>query len=71
MLPGKRGAWLIERCGWKGFREGDAGVSEKHALVLVNHGRASSTQIWSLAERIRDSVQGEFGIRLEAEPRTI
>ncbi len=46
-------------------------MSDKHALVLVNHGRANGTQILSLAERIRDSVQGEFGIRLEAEPRTI
>ncbi|MGB9429522.1 MAG: UDP-N-acetylmuramate dehydrogenase [Gammaproteobacteria bacterium] len=64
-------AWLIERCGWKGFREGDAGVSEKHALVLVNHGHATGAQIWSLAQRIRDSVQEKFGIRLEPEPRVV
>ncbi len=64
-------AWLIEQCGWKGFREGDAGVSQKHALVLVNHGHAAGTQIWSLAQRIRDSVQEKFGIRLEPEPRII
>jgi len=64
-------AWLIEQCGWKGFREGDAGVSDKHALVLVNHGQATGAQIWSLAQRIRDSVQGKFGIRLEPEPRII
>ena len=64
-------AWLIEHCGWKGFREGDAGVSDKHALVLVNHGRASGAQIWSLAERILDSVQTKFGICLEPEPRIV
>lgn len=64
-------AWLIERCGWKGFREGDAGVSDKHALVLVNHGNVTGAQIWSLAQRIQDSVQQKFGIRLEPEPRII
>ena len=64
-------AWLIEQCGWKGFREGDAGVSDKHALVLVNYGCATGAQIWSLAQRIRDSVQEKFGIRLEPEPRII
>lgn len=64
-------AWLIERCGWKGFREGDAGVSENHALVLVNYGKATGAQIWSLAQRIQDSVQEKFGIRLEPEPRVI
>lgn len=64
-------AWLIEHCGWKGFREGDAGVSDKHALVLVNHGKATGAQLWALAERVRDSVQGKFGIRLEPEPRVI
>jgi len=64
-------AWLIESCGWKGFREGDAGVSDKHALVLVNHGHATGAQIWALAQRIRDSVQEKFGIRLESEPRII
>lgn len=64
-------AWLIEQCGWKGFRDGDAGVSEKHALVLVNHGAASGAQIWSLAERIMDSVQEKFAIRLEPEPKIV
>lgn len=64
-------AWLIERCGWKGFREGDAGVSENHALVLVNYGKATGAQIWSLAQRIRDSVRIEFGVSLEPEPQII
>ncbi|MGA9852267.1 MAG: UDP-N-acetylmuramate dehydrogenase [Gammaproteobacteria bacterium] len=64
-------AWLIEQCGWKGFREGDAGVSDKHALVLVNYGKATGAQIWVIAQRIRDSVQRKFDIRLEPEPRII
>lgn len=61
-------AWLIEACGFKGVRDGDAGVSDKHSLVLVNYGQASGTQIWSLAGRIRDSVAVRFGITLETEP---
>ncbi len=64
-------AWLIEQCGWKGFREGDAGVSEKHALVLVNHAHASGAQILALARRIQESVQQKFDVRLEPEPKII
>lgn len=64
-------AWMIEQSGWKGFREGDAGVSDKHALVLVNHGHASGTQILALARRIQESVQQKFGIRLEPEPNIL
>ncbi|HET19318.1 MAG TPA: UDP-N-acetylmuramate dehydrogenase [Chromatiales bacterium] len=61
-------AWLIEQCGWKGRREGDAGVYAKHALVLVNHGRATGAQLWALAEAIRASVRERFGVELEPEP---
>lgn len=61
-------AWMIEACGWKGFREGDAGVSAAHALVLVNHGQASGIQLLALAQRIAASVQQRFGIWLEPEP---
>ena len=61
-------AWLIERCGWKGHRDGDAGVHAAHALVLVNHGHASGAQILALAERIRESVRQRFGVELEREP---
>ena len=64
-------AWLIERCGWKGHREGDAGVSAAHALVLVNHGRASGAQMLALARRIQQSVNERFGIQIEPEPRII
>lgn len=61
-------AWLIEACGFKGLREGDAGVSDKHALVLVNHGTASGSQVWALAQKIRHTVAARFGITLEPEP---
>lgn len=61
-------AWFIEACGFKGVRDGDAGVSDKHSLVLVNYGHASGAQIWSLAMRIRDAVAARFGIALEPEP---
>lgn len=64
-------AWLIDACGWKGFREGDAGVAAAHALVLVNHGHASGAQLLSLARRIADSVQERFGVAIEPEPRLI
>ena len=64
-------AWLIDACGWKGHRDGDAGVSAEHALVLVNHGRASGAQLLGLARRIADSVQARFGVALEPEPRII
>ncbi len=63
--------WLIDACGWKGFREGDAGVSASHALVLVNHGNASGAQLLALARRIAQSVQERFGVALEPEPRIV
>lgn len=64
-------AWLVETAGFKGFREGDAGVSDRHALVLVNHGAATGAQIWTLAEKIIAAVQTRFGVRLDPEPRII
>ena len=64
-------AWLIEFCGLRGLREGDAAVSDQHALVLVNHGHASGAQIWALATRVRNEVRTRFGIELEPEPLVI
>jgi UDP-N-acetylmuramate dehydrogenase len=61
-------AWLIERSGYKGYRVGDAGISERHALVLVNHGRASGNALLALAREVADGVQSRFGIALEPEP---
>jgi UDP-N-acetylmuramate dehydrogenase len=72
--PGSRkisAAWMIEHCGWKGLREGDAGIAASHALVLVNHGKASGQQLLSLARRIAGSVQARFGVAIEPEPKII
>jgi len=65
------GAWLIERCGWKGRRFGDAGVYSDQPLVLVNYGNATGREILSLAENIIDSVKEKFGITLEKEVNVI
>ncbi len=59
--------WLIEQCGWKGTRRGDAGVHTQHALVLVNYGRARGSDIAALAADIQASVIERFGVRLEPE----
>lgn len=64
-------AWLIDACNWKGHRDGDAGVSATHALVLVNHGHVSGAQLLDLARRIAASVQERFGVMLEPEPRIV
>lgn len=63
--------WLIERAGWKGFREGDAGVHRLQALVLVNYGGASGEQLLQLAQRIQADVLTRFGVVLEIEPNVL
>ena len=63
--------WLIDACGWKGHRDGDAGVAPSHALVLVNHGHATGEALLALARRIADSVRARFGIAIEPEPRIV
>lgn len=63
--------WLIERAGWKGFRENDHGVHDRQALVLVNHGSASGSAILNLSERIMHSIRERFGVELEREVNVI
>ncbi|NIE73816.1 UDP-N-acetylmuramate dehydrogenase [Pantoea sp. Ap-967] len=60
--------WLIEQAGWKGYREGDAGVHRLQSLVLVNYGQASGAQVHALAQRIQADILARFGVALEMEP---
>lgn len=63
--------WLIENAGWKGFREGEVGVYEKQALVLVNYGCATGNDILALSEKIQTSIEEKYGIELQREVQVI
>ncbi|WP_405383558.1 UDP-N-acetylmuramate dehydrogenase [Maribacter sp. LLG6340-A2] len=63
--------WLIEQCGYKGKRIGDAGVHKKQALVLVNYGKASGEDIICLAEQIINEVMNRFNIKIGPEVNII
>ncbi len=60
-------AWMIEKCGWKGYRKGNVGVHKNQPLVLLNLGNASGKEIFRLSDEIRSSVKNKFGIFLEPE----
>ncbi|SDH11858.1 UDP-N-acetylmuramate dehydrogenase [Pedobacter terrae] len=59
--------WLIEQCGWKGKVVGQTGTWKNQALVLVNHGHATGTEVYNFSEQIIDSVKSTFGVTLERE----
>lgn len=63
--------WMIEQCGWKGRRIGPVGMHDKQALVMVNEGGASATDVLSLARDIQQSVRSRFAVELEVEPQLI
>lgn len=63
--------WLIDQSGWKGKRVGAVGTYDKQALVLVNHGGASGTDVLHVAEQIQQDVLKKFGVALEMEPSVV
>jgi len=63
--------WLIDQCGFKGKRNGDAGVHDKQALVLVNHGSATGQEIITLAKEIQSVIKNRYGISIDTEVNLI
>lgn len=64
-------AWLLEQCGFKGHKEGDAGFSSKHALILVNHGKATGQDLLRMTKLAKRAVKNKFSIELEEEVRVL
>jgi UDP-N-acetylmuramate dehydrogenase len=69
--PGDHAARLIETAGLKGYRIGDAVVSEKHANFIINEGQASATELEQLIRHVQRTVQRQHGVALETEVRIV
>jgi len=63
--------WLIDQAGFKGYRNGDAGVHKNQALVLVNYGEATGAELLSLSRKIQNKIKDQFNIELDAEVNII
>jgi UDP-N-acetylmuramate dehydrogenase len=63
--------WLIEQAGWKGKRVGNAGMHAKQALVLVNYGGATASELVHVANQVQADVLAKFGVALEMEVNLI
>jgi UDP-N-acetylmuramate dehydrogenase len=63
--------WLIDQSGFKGKRYGDAGIHDKQALVLVNHGNASGQEILAVAHKVQKAVKDRYGIMIDTEVNLI
>jgi UDP-N-acetylmuramate dehydrogenase len=69
--PDDHAARLIESAGLKGYRIGDASVSQKHANFIINHGNASAADIEALIEHVQKTVAESTGIHLATEVRIV
>ena len=64
-------AWLIEKCGFKGIKEGNTGTHNKHALIIINLGNATGKEIFDFSQKIKKAVLRKFNILLEEEVNII
>lgn len=64
---GRSAGWLIDQCGLKGERVGDAVVSERHANFICNLGRARASDVLELVDQVQDRVATQFGVWLNLE----
>jgi len=69
--PGDHAARLVEASGLKGYRVGDASVSQKHANFIINHGNATADDLERLIGHVQETVAAQHGVRLQTEVRIL